>query len=194
MTSRKEEILESLRDAEYRKLFRADELRTRLALKIREMREARGLTQKTLGELVNKPQAVISRLENPDYGRFTLATLEELADAFDVHLYVDFVRFSKLAEWMDGDYPDDMIVPGFKEDYDSYQLMTLSDAIEQTLVAQDFSLVQISSPLLAPECDDATDRSFTRDALTDVNDRSSVTVQAERYETNAILVPLAVPA
>ena len=41
----------------------------------------------------------ISRLEDPNYGRYSLKTLKRLARAFDVGLLVRFVSFGELGEW-----------------------------------------------------------------------------------------------
>jgi hypothetical protein len=41
----------------------------------------------------------ISRLEDPEYGEFTVKTLLRLADAFDLGLVVRFAAFSELATW-----------------------------------------------------------------------------------------------
>jgi hypothetical protein len=45
---------------------------------------------------MRKPRNVVSRLEDPNYGKFTLATLLEVAAAFGVGLLVKFVPFSRL--------------------------------------------------------------------------------------------------
>ncbi len=44
-------------------------------------------------------QEQISRLEDPNYSKFTLTTLKKLASAFDVGLMVRFVPISDLAKW-----------------------------------------------------------------------------------------------
>jgi len=38
-------------------------------------------------------------MENPDYGKYSITTLLELAAAFDVALVVRFAPFSELLEW-----------------------------------------------------------------------------------------------
>ena len=55
-------------------------------------------------------QPMISAWENPNYGRYTLATLKEFAKAFDVGLLVRFVPFSKLVDWT-VDLTSDVIAP-----------------------------------------------------------------------------------
>lgn len=84
-------------DKELRDEFVADQVRSRIGLMVRAMREQepRHWTQKELGEAMDKPQSVVSRVENPDYGKHSLQTLLEIASAFDVPLIVDF------PEWED---------------------------------------------------------------------------------------------
>jgi transcriptional regulator with XRE-family HTH domain len=85
-------------DKELRDEFVADQVRSRIGLMVRAMREqqSRGWTQKELGEAMGgKPQSVVSRIEDPDYGKHSLQTLLEVAAALDVPLMVDF------PEWED---------------------------------------------------------------------------------------------
>ncbi|MEY2855000.1 MAG: hypothetical protein RL030_2132 [Pseudomonadota bacterium] len=62
------------------------------------MRRYRGLSQAELARELGKPQPVISRLEDPRYGRYSLNTLLEIATRFDVALLVAFVPFSELVD------------------------------------------------------------------------------------------------
>lgn len=66
-----------------------------LAAQIRAIREQRDLTQDELAELSHMKQERISALENVDYSAWTVKTLRKLARAFDTHLSVSFVPFSK---------------------------------------------------------------------------------------------------
>lgn len=66
------------------------------------MREAEGWSQKKLAEKAfgdSKLQSMVSRLEDPDYGKYSVSTLLTLADAFDVGLVVRFAPFSELVDW-----------------------------------------------------------------------------------------------
>lgn len=77
----------------YRDSYVAEHVRTGIAYQVRAMREARGWAQKKLAEILGKPQSVVSRLEDPDYGKLSVQSLLEIASAFDVALLVQFVSY-----------------------------------------------------------------------------------------------------
>jgi transcriptional regulator with XRE-family HTH domain len=92
-----EQFVRQLSDKEVRSEFAADQIRARIALLIRSLREQpnRNWTQAELGERAGKPQNVISRFESPDYGKMSLQSLFDLAAAFDLPVWVD------IPEWKD---------------------------------------------------------------------------------------------
>jgi hypothetical protein len=49
------------------------------------------MSQQEFGKLLGKPLSVISRLEDPDYGKVTIQTLVDIAAKLDVVLSVQFV-------------------------------------------------------------------------------------------------------
>jgi transcriptional regulator with XRE-family HTH domain len=87
-----------------------------LAEQIREMRLARGWTQSELARATDKVQETISQLENPNYGNYTIKTLQRLAEAFDVKLTVRFDPFSELVRWMTELSTEDLAVPDYDHD------------------------------------------------------------------------------
>jgi len=88
-----EQFIEQLSDRELRDEYVADRVRSRFALLIRALREQRGWSQAELGRQMGKPQSVVSRLEDPEYGKLSLQSMLEVAQAFDLPIWID------LPEW-----------------------------------------------------------------------------------------------
>jgi transcriptional regulator with XRE-family HTH domain len=78
---------------DYRDAYMASRVRASIALQIRALREQRRLSQTDFANRLGKPQSVLSRLENTEYGRVTVQTLLEIASALDVALVVKFCTY-----------------------------------------------------------------------------------------------------
>ncbi len=115
-TNLREQLLKKFEDKEYRDAFVAEQIYSRLPLKIRALREDRDLTQKGLGERAGMAQAWVSKLEDPDYGKLTIATLLKVASACDVGLHVDFVPFSYVLDSAANIGRESFSVPSYEHD------------------------------------------------------------------------------
>jgi hypothetical protein len=94
-------LTEKLRNKRYRDSYVDANVRRFLAQQIRALRG--DMSQEEFGRLLGKPQSVVSRLEDPAYGKFTLQTLLEIAASLDravVARIVDFSTFLRFTEDM----------------------------------------------------------------------------------------------
>jgi transcriptional regulator with XRE-family HTH domain len=73
----------------------AEQIFSRLPLKIRYFREEQGVTQRKLGEVAGMAQTWVSKLEDPNYGKLTISTLLKVASAFDVGLQIELCTLLK---------------------------------------------------------------------------------------------------
>jgi len=94
----RQQIVHKLTNKEYRDIWFAEQINTGLSFQIRGLREQRGWSQAELGQQAGMAQSRISLMEDANYARFSLATLERLASAFDVGLMVRFKPYSCLVD------------------------------------------------------------------------------------------------
>jgi len=99
MNSKQEQMWENLRDKDFREQFIDEHINVGIAFQIRSLRNRQNLKQSELAQLLGVKQPLVSSWENPNYGKYTLNTLKDLAKAFDVGLLVRFVPFSTLIDW-----------------------------------------------------------------------------------------------
>jgi transcriptional regulator with XRE-family HTH domain len=111
-------LLSELDNPEYRRGFVEAHAKDTIAFQIRQLRKALGWEQRDLARVLGNPklQPMVSRYENPDYGKYSVTTLLELAAAFDVALIVRFAPFSELAEWDFNANPQKMTPPRYSKD------------------------------------------------------------------------------
>jgi len=125
--NKREQIWESLRDREYRHQFVEEEINVGIAFQIRSLRNRQDLRQVELADSLGRKQSLVSSWENPDYGRYNLSTLKDLAKAFDVGLLVRFVPFSTLVDWALNLTSDTIAPPSFNEEQSHRAVMAFLD-------------------------------------------------------------------
>jgi ribosome-binding protein aMBF1 (putative translation factor) len=74
------------RSGRYRRAYARHGRRIDLAMLVREMRHAAGLSQAALADRVGTTQSVIARLEDAEYAAHSLKTIEKIAAACNVTL------------------------------------------------------------------------------------------------------------
>lgn len=117
-TLARRQLLDSLKDPEYRAAFVEERVKASIALQIRALREQRNkMTQKQLGTAIGMAQTWVSKLESPEYGKMTVATLLRLAtSAFDTDLEIKFRPFSETLGTLPGQGPEYFRVASFQDE------------------------------------------------------------------------------
>jgi transcriptional regulator with XRE-family HTH domain len=128
MNSKQEQMWENLRDKDFRKQFINEHVNVGIAFQIRSLRNRQQLKQSELAQLMDVKQPLISSWENPNYGKYSLQTLKDLATAFDVGLLVRFVPFGKLIDWTVDLKPDDIAPANYSEELSQNALWTFVNA------------------------------------------------------------------
>lgn len=95
LISKNKTAKEIIENKDFRHSYVWEHLKRSIPFQIRTMRTEREWSQAKAGEILGKPQNVISRLESPAYGKLSIQTLMEIAEGFDVGLIVKFVPFSR---------------------------------------------------------------------------------------------------
>lgn len=96
LNSKRRKLLERLKDKLFRDSFVSAHARAGIAHQIRALRGERKWSQADLAAKVDTTQSVISRWEDPSYGKYSFQKILELASIFDVAVIVRFVSFSEL--------------------------------------------------------------------------------------------------
>lgn len=109
-------LILKLKEKKYRDAYVGEHLSNVVSSQIHKLRTSRALSQQGLGKMIGTSQNVISRLEDPDYGKFSLQTLLKLASAFDVALTVKFIGFGKFVSEFEDISPDNITVRSFAEE------------------------------------------------------------------------------
>jgi transcriptional regulator with XRE-family HTH domain len=127
------QVFSAFADVEYRHAYVDEHINTFVPLQIRTIREQRGWTQAELGQQCGgKAQGWISKLEDPNYGKFSLATLRTLAKAFDCLLEVRFKSFKDYSDDQDRRREGDTIVNAYEQDAADIVEAALGSSAEAT--------------------------------------------------------------
>lgn len=150
-SGRRKILVGKLQDKEYRDAYVRATITHGIAHQIRVNREQRNLSQQSLAEKCGgkTTQVVISRLEDPAYGRFTLNSVLKVASALDVAVLVRLVPYSKfLLETADksvlGLYAKSFV----EENLNAKQTLVTLTMTESTSLAQPY--LSIDSPSKSP--------------------------------------------
>jgi transcriptional regulator with XRE-family HTH domain len=81
------------RNREYRDSYLSAHVRAGIAYQIQALREKLGLSQCAFAKKIGMTQSVVSRLENPEYGKVTVQTLIQVALALEVALLIRFCSY-----------------------------------------------------------------------------------------------------
>jgi transcriptional regulator with XRE-family HTH domain len=119
----REALRKRLLNKKNREAFVSASVDQTIPFQIRALRlsEERNWTQKELATRAGMKQERISVCENPNYGKFSLQTLKQLASAFDVALIVRFAPFSELVEWESNLSPESLNVKNFDKEKDYFK-------------------------------------------------------------------------
>ena len=79
-----------LQDPKFKKAYREEDIRARLALKIAETRQKKGITQAELAKRLRTTQQAVSDIETFKHPNLTLATLQKIAQALHSRLVIEF--------------------------------------------------------------------------------------------------------
>ena len=85
-------------DPEERQAYMEATVEQDIAYQISSNRRSRKLSQRDLAEKLGTRQSAVARLEDPTYGKHSIASLVKVAHALDCALRVTLISYSKLAE------------------------------------------------------------------------------------------------
>jgi len=101
------------------------EIGTALAHQIRALRIQRGWTQRELAKRLETSTSVVSRWEDPSYGKLSLQTMLDLARVFDIGLRVKFISLIDMVRETFVPHPGERYVQPF--DTESRDLAFVAD-------------------------------------------------------------------
>lgn len=102
-----------MEDLESRQAYMVACVEQDIAWQVRINRERRGWSQTKLAKLIGTKQSAVARIEDPAYGKHSLATLTKIAEAFDCALLLRLVDYTKFADETEGLSEEALFVRSF---------------------------------------------------------------------------------
>jgi transcriptional regulator with XRE-family HTH domain len=133
-----EETFQRLKNKPSRDAYVEADLVNSIASQIRVLRQQRGWSQKELAEKINTSQGVISRLEDPSYGKFSIKSLLQLAAIFDVSIVTRFLPFSQAVPITWDTKTGSLEADGFENDFKRIYFYSKSDINEHAKYKKSF--------------------------------------------------------
>ena len=165
-SGRYQKMFNNLANKKFRDAFLEENIRMRLALQIRALREKFKWSQPELATRVGNTQSVISRLEDSNYGKFTIRTLLKLASTFDVALFISFVSYTKLEKEIEDLSPKALAVASYLEEKEAMTSAPTETTSAQQSVYRSFN-TQVSFHGVTPSGKSRADFSILRAANAD---------------------------
>jgi transcriptional regulator with XRE-family HTH domain len=110
----KASLIRKLQSVRYRRSFARSHGGAQVALQLRALRRSRpNLSQKELAKALGMKQSRISLLENPDYQKYNVTTLQRIAEFYDIVLDIRFLSFREFVDLIVRGTPDDLAPPPF---------------------------------------------------------------------------------
>ena len=133
--------LKSFRKKAFRDSYISGRARTSIALQIQGLREHLGLNQEKFAKKIGKPQSAVSRLENTGYGRVSVQTLLDIAEALDIAIVIKFTSFDEFLRQHGDVSPSALAVETYDETIERITNMVMLGPM-----LPDFTLQDVGAP------------------------------------------------
>lgn len=139
-------IIKRLKKKSFRDAYVRSHLSHGLAHQIQALRLERNWTQVELAKKLGlKTQSAVARMEDPAYGRLSIATLLKLSSVFDVALSVRFVSYGKFLIEREDVSPEAISAESFEEEMPRI-ICDLDNVAQCTSNSISYSQSKIPSP------------------------------------------------
>lgn len=82
-------LKEQIKNPEFKKALKEEDIRARVAVKIAEARQKKGFTQGELAKRLHTTQQAVSDIETFKHSNLTVSTLQKIAQALNGQLIID---------------------------------------------------------------------------------------------------------